>query len=66
MIGMRRIARRIQRLVEEPRPAGSEKLFGENGYRIRHGDYRILYLVDDRRRAVEILKIGHRREVHRN
>ncbi len=58
--------REVQRLAEEPQPAGSEKLFGENGYRIRQGDYRILYLVDDRRRAVEILEIGHRREVHRN
>ena len=62
---LERVVRRIQRLAQEPRPARCEKLFGQNGYRVRQGDYRILYTVDDERRVVEILKIGHRREVYR-
>ena len=60
-----RIIRRIQRLAAEPRPSGCEKLVGENGYRLRQGDYRILYLIDDDARVVEIYKIGHRRDVYR-
>jgi mRNA interferase RelE/StbE len=48
-----------------PRPPGSQKLFGEDAYRIRQGDYRILYTIDDEKRLVEVYKIGHRREVYR-
>ncbi len=62
---LRRVVQRIQRLAQDPRPPGCEKLFGESGYRVRQGDYRILYLVDDRKKIVEIYKIGHRREVYR-
>ena len=62
---LRRVAQRIQQLDQDPHPPGREKLFGESGYRVRQGDYRILYLVDDRKKIVEIYKIGHRREVYR-
>lgn len=62
---LRRIVERIERLATEPRPPGCEKLFDENVYRVRQGDYRILYSVDDSERVVEVLKIGHRREVYR-
>ncbi len=62
----RRIVARIRALAAEPRPAGSQQLSGENGlYRIRQGPYRILYRVDDRARSIEIIKVGHRREVYR-
>jgi mRNA interferase RelE/StbE len=61
----RRIASRIARLAADPRPPGCEKLFAENVFRVRQGDYRILYSVDDERRIVAIIKIGHRREVYR-
>ena len=62
-----RIAARIQALARAPRPVGSQKLSGEDEsrYRIRQGPYRILYSVDDARRVVEVVKIGHRREVYR-
>lgn len=60
-----RIVNRIQRLGEIPRPPGCEKLSGEERYRVRQGDYRIVYAVDDERRIVEVVKIGHRREVYR-
>ena len=57
--------RRIHALAIEPRPFGCEKLAGDIGYRIRQGDYRVVYTINDERRLVEILKIGHRREVYR-
>ena len=56
---------RIQGLASHPRPTGYQKLSGQSQYRIRQGDYRILYAIDDTRRTVEIIKIGHRREVYR-
>jgi mRNA interferase RelE/StbE len=61
-----RLAARIKGLGTTPRPAGSEKLSGEEKYRIRQGDYRILYLIEDARSTVTVVKIGHRREVYRN
>lgn len=62
---LRRIVARIEGLGANPRPAGCEKLAGEIAYRIRQGDYRIIYTIDDEVRVVEIVKIGHRREVYR-
>jgi len=62
---LRRIVRKISSLATDPRPPGCERLFGDDAYRIRQGDYRILYTVDDNERTVEIIKIGHRREVYR-
>jgi mRNA interferase RelE/StbE len=53
-------------LAEDPRPPGSEKLSGHDRYRHRQGDYRVVYAVDDAQRSVEIVKIGHRREVYRD
>ena len=61
----KRIVGRIQSLAFEPRPTGCEKLFGEHGYRVRQGDYRILYTVDDGAPEVQIYQIGHRRAVYR-
>lgn len=63
---LRRITTRIQGLALQPRPPGCEKLSGEERYRIRQGDYRIVYAVDDELRIVEVVKIGHRREVYRS
>lgn len=62
---LRRILARIETLREEPRPAGSEKLSAQERYRVRQGDYRILYAVLDSEVIVEIVKVGHRREVYR-
>ncbi|MEE9284884.1 MAG: type II toxin-antitoxin system RelE/ParE family toxin, partial [Dehalococcoidia bacterium] len=56
---------RIMRLADNPRPAGSKKLAGETHYRIRQGNYRVIYGVDDRQRMVDIIRVGHRREVYR-
>jgi mRNA interferase RelE/StbE len=61
-----RIASRIQGLAQTPRPPRSQKLAGdEERYRIRQGPYRIVYSVDDETRVVEVVKVGHRREVYR-
>lgn len=60
-----RIASRLQSLAGDPRPPRCEKLSGYDRYRVRQGDYRIIYSVDDSTRTVDIVKIGHRKEVYR-
>jgi mRNA interferase RelE/StbE len=60
-----RIAPRLLALEDVPRPAGIKKLQGEDGYRLRVGDYRVLYTIDDQSHEVMIYAIGHRREVYR-
>jgi len=62
----RRVVKRIQRLANEPRPAGCEKLSGEEKYRLRQGDYRILYEIFDRELVVTVVKVGNRRDVYRS
>jgi len=61
----RRVVDRARGLAHSPRAPGNEKLSGQERYRIRQGDYRIVYAIDDEARIVEIVKIGHRREVYR-
>jgi mRNA interferase RelE/StbE len=61
----RRIVRRIQNLATDPRPAGVEKLTGEDKYRLRQGDYRILYTIDDAARMIVVVKLGQRGDVYR-
>jgi mRNA interferase RelE/StbE len=61
-----RIRSRIESLAENPRPFGSEKLQGqENTYRVRQGDYRIVYDIDDSTATVVVLKIKNRKDVYR-
>ncbi len=60
-----RIKRKLLALEENPRPVGVQKLHGQEAYRIRIGDYRILYLIDDATQHVEIISVAHRREVYR-
>ena len=60
-----RIAEVIDDLQINPHPPGAKKLVGENGYRIRTGDYRMLYAIDDQSGIIGIYRIGHRREVYR-
>ena len=63
---LRRVVDRIHDLAQQPRPSGCEKLSGEvERYRVRQGDYRIVYGIDDAARLIEVVKIGHRREVYR-
>ena len=62
---VQRILKRIDGLADNPRPAGAEKLSGDEKYRIRQGNYRILYTIEDDIITVTIVKVGHRRDVYR-
>jgi mRNA interferase RelE/StbE len=60
------ILENIEALKENPRPAGCRKLLGsESAYRIRVGDYRVVYTIEDTIRIVEIDRIRHRKDVYR-
>jgi mRNA interferase RelE/StbE len=60
-----RVNEAISKLASEPRPVGAKKLVGIEGYRIRLGDYRILYRVNDESRLIVVYRVKHRREVYR-
>ena len=61
-----RIVRKIAALADEPRPHGCEKLTPQGDrYRVRQGRYRIVYAVDDPALLIDVVKIGHRKEVYR-
>jgi mRNA interferase RelE/StbE len=62
---VRRILARLEALRENPRPPGVDKLSGQERYRVRQGNYRVLDTVADAMRTVEIVKVGHRRDVYR-
>jgi mRNA interferase RelE/StbE len=49
---------KIQALASEPRPVGSEKLAGDEKYRIRHGNYRVLYQIDDGAIVVTVVRVA--------
>jgi mRNA interferase RelE/StbE len=57
-----RIVERIANLAIDPRPAGCEKLAGQDRYRIRQGNYRIIYSFQDTELTVWVVKVGHRRD----
>lgn len=60
-----RIVPRLEHLASAPRPPGCKKLKGgDNEWRIRVGDYRIVYVIDDTARTVDVTRIAHRREVY--
>jgi mRNA interferase RelE/StbE len=60
-----RIVKSLLSLSSHPLPINTQKLRGRDGYRIRVGNYRILYTVDHQESAIEILAIGHRKDVYR-
>ncbi|MGH9090582.1 MAG: type II toxin-antitoxin system RelE family toxin [Acidimicrobiales bacterium] len=63
---LRRVMDRIGGLADDPRPPGCEKLAGmAHAWRIRSGNYRVVYMVDDRDRVVTVTRVGHRRDVYR-
>jgi len=59
-----RIKQAVSLLANNPRPQGSIKLTATDSYRIRVGDYRIVYTIHKQRLVVEIVRIGHRREIY--
>jgi mRNA interferase RelE/StbE len=60
-----RITAKIQQLADNPRPQGCEKLAGHELYRLRQGEYRILYTIQDADLVVVVITAGHRRDVYR-
>lgn len=60
-----RIIKRLETLAENPRGMGAVKLSGHNAYRVRVGDYRIIYAVLDDRMLVLVVELGHRRDIYR-
>ncbi|UCE53928.1 MAG: type II toxin-antitoxin system RelE/ParE family toxin [Desulfobacterales bacterium] len=62
---LQRIIKRIESLAEDPMPAGCEKLSNQDRYRIRQGNYRIVYSIQNKDLTVWVVKIGHRRDVYR-
>jgi mRNA interferase RelE/StbE len=60
-----RLIEKVKSLATQPRPSGSEKLAGRPDlYRVRQGNYRVIYSVDDEARVVDVVKVGHRRDVY--
>lgn len=64
---IQRIIEKAESLAEDPRPEGSKKLSGTKAdfWRIRVGNYRIIYLIEDEIRIVKITKVGHRKDIYR-
>ena len=60
-----RVRAAIDALASDPRPRGAQKLASRDDYRVRVGDYRIVYAVDDDDRLVIVARIAHRRDVYR-
>jgi len=63
---LRKIIKRIRSLAKDPRPHDSQKLSAREQYRIRQGDYRIVYSIEDKDSLIDIVKVGHRREIYRS
>ena len=62
---LKKILQSIDRLSEDPRPRGCEKLTGQERFRLRQGQYRIVYSIQDDELTVWVVKVGHRKDVYR-
>jgi mRNA interferase RelE/StbE len=60
-----RIKESIQKLMQDPRPQGCKKMMGREGWRIRVGNYRVIYEIDDVDQLLTVLHIGHRRDIYK-
>jgi mRNA interferase RelE/StbE len=60
-----RVVRKVESLANDPRPAGCKKLKGyKDQWRVRIGDWRVVYIIDDAARLLSVTRIAHRREVY--
>jgi mRNA interferase RelE/StbE len=64
-IHLKKILSRIEKLKDDPRPIGCEKLTGQELYRVRQGKYRIIYSVQDNELTIWVIKVGNRSSVYR-
>ncbi len=62
---LQKIILKIGSLADNPRPLGSEKLTGQERYRLRQGKYRIVYSIQDEVLTVWVVKVGHRKDIYR-
>jgi mRNA interferase RelE/StbE len=62
---LKRILSRVEKLSDDPRPIGCEKLTGEELFRIRQGKYRIIYSIQDNELTIWVIKVGHRKDIYR-
>lgn len=62
---VKKIVAAVRSLADDPRPPASKKLSGQERYRLRQGNYRIIYSIEDYVLTVCVVKIGHRKEVYR-
>lgn len=62
---LQKVIKRIEALSSEPRPAGCEKLTGKEYYRVRQGNYRIVYSIQDNELTVWVVKISHRKDIYK-
>lgn len=62
---LQRIIQLIGSLADDPRPAGCEKLTGQDRYRVRQGCYRVVYSIQDHELTVWVVKVAHRKDVYR-
>ncbi len=60
-----RVVRRIARLADNPRPPGCEKLSGQGKYRVRQGNFRIIYEIHDQNLLIVVVKVGDRKDVYK-
>lgn len=61
----RRVVAMVHALAADPRPRGAEKLSGHELYRVRQGDYRVVYEIQDRDRSIVVVRVAHRRDAYR-
>jgi mRNA interferase RelE/StbE len=61
----RRVMAAIEALAEDPRPSGATALKGQDAFRIRVADYRVVYTINDSELTVVVIRAGHRREIYR-
>jgi mRNA interferase RelE/StbE len=61
---IKRVIEKIHSLAQNPRPSGCKKLSGDEKYRVRVGDYRILYMIEDDVLVVYVVKVGHRKNIY--
>ena len=62
---VQKVIQRIESLAIDPRPASCEKLTGQEAYRIRQGNYRIIYSIQDNELTIWVVKIGHRKDIYK-
>lgn len=62
---LRKILSRIKKLSDNPRPAGCEKLTGQERYGLRQGKYRIVYSIQNDKLTIWVVKVGHRKDIYR-